>query len=114
MDCLGFPKERVPKLCSRPPPVAVTEFCACDLFQSFKRKPGQADEERSMGEDSERVSKRLRTVDSREDEQQDRAQNRAQQESDLYQHIKEGEPNHDAQTYGTKPGTQTSSCTDNK
>ncbi|XP_072559009.1 midasin isoform X3 [Paramormyrops kingsleyae] len=74
--------------------------------QSFKRKPGRADNERSMGDDSDRVNKRLRTVDSREDREQDRAQNQAQQESDLYQHIKEGEQNHDAQTYDVASADQ--------
>lgn len=71
-------------------------------FQSYKRKPGQADNERSTGDYNERINKRLRTVERSEeqtDSQTDR-QSKAQQESDLYEHIKEGESTYDTQTYG--------------
>ncbi|XP_003200751.2 midasin [Danio rerio] len=67
--------------------------------QSFKRKPGQADNERSMGDYNERVNKRLRTVDKTEQKTQDQTQPDTQQESDLYEHIKQGDERYDAQTY---------------
>ncbi|KAJ8270795.1 hypothetical protein GJAV_G00119370 [Gymnothorax javanicus] len=67
--------------------------------QSFKRKPGQADNERSTGDRNEHVSKRLRTVESREDQRQERDTANARQESDLYEHIRKGEQAYDAQTY---------------
>lgn len=70
------------------------------FYQSFKRKPGQADNERSMGDYNERVNKRLRTVDNKEEKMQDQSQPNTQQESDLYEHIKHGEERYDAQTYG--------------
>uniref|UniRef100_A0A3P8RPW4 Midasin n=1 Tax=Amphiprion percula TaxID=161767 RepID=A0A3P8RPW4_AMPPE len=67
--------------------------------QSFKRKPGQADNERSTGDYNERVNKRLRTVESSKDRTEDNRQSDAQQESDLYEHIKQGETSYDTQTY---------------
>lgn len=70
------------------------------LLQSFKRKPGQADNERSTGDYNERVNKRLRTVESRKDHSEDGSQSDAQQESDLYEHIRQGETAYDTQTYG--------------
>lgn len=75
-------------------------FKYTQLFQSFKRKPGQADNERSTGDYNERVNKRLRTVESSQDRTQDSQQSDAQQESDLYEHIKQGETAYDTQTYG--------------
>lgn len=70
------------------------------LFQSFKRKPGQADNERSTGDYNERINKRLRTVESSKDQSEDVRQSDAKQESDLYEHIKQGETSYDTQTYG--------------
>ncbi len=70
------------------------------FYQSFKRKPGQADNERSMGDYNERVNKRLRTVDNKEEKTQDQSQPNTQQESDLYEHVKHGDERYDAQTYG--------------
>lgn len=70
------------------------------LFQSFKRKPGQADNERSTGDYNERINKRLRTVESSKDRTEDSRQSDGQQESDLYEHIKQGETSYDTQTYG--------------
>ncbi|TRZ01341.1 hypothetical protein DNTS_001208 [Danionella cerebrum] len=67
--------------------------------QSFKRKPGQADNERSMGDYNECVNKRLRTVDNTEEKAQDHTRADAKQESDLYEHVKQGEERYDAQTY---------------
>ncbi|KAL4649045.1 midasin isoform X1 [Arapaima gigas] len=72
--------------------------------QSFKRKPGQADNERSTGDDSDRVNKRLRMVESDGERQQDHS--RAQQESDLYEHMMEGEQDHDAQAYDVASADQ--------
>lgn len=75
-------------------------LCFTILFQSFKRKPGQADNERSTGDYNERINKRLRTVESRKDCTEDSRQSDGQQESDLYEHIKQGETAYDTQTYG--------------
>ncbi|XP_034555077.1 midasin [Notolabrus celidotus] len=74
--------------------------------QSFKRKPGQADNERSTGDYNERVNKRLRTVESSKDRSEDRGQSDAQQESDLYEHIKQGESTYDTQTYDVASADQ--------
>uniref|UniRef100_A0A8C9XGE6 Midasin AAA ATPase 1 n=1 Tax=Sander lucioperca TaxID=283035 RepID=A0A8C9XGE6_SANLU len=74
--------------------------------QSFKRKPGQADNERSTGDYNERVNKRLRTVESRKDHSEDGSQSDAQQESDLYEHIRQGETAYDTQTYDVASADQ--------
>ncbi|CAL8311820.1 unnamed protein product [Lota lota] len=75
--------------------------------QSFKRKPGQADNERSTGDDNERVNKRLRTVESSEDRAEDgRRKQEAKQESDLYEHVKQGEADYDTQTYDVASAEQ--------
>ncbi|XP_051581140.1 midasin isoform X2 [Myxocyprinus asiaticus] len=74
--------------------------------QSFKRKPGQADNERSMGDYNERVNKRLRTVEDREERTQDQTQPNTQQESDLYEHVKQEEDRYDAQTYDAASAEQ--------
>ncbi|KAM4633655.1 midasin [Polymixia lowei] len=74
--------------------------------QSFKRKPGQADNERSTGDYNERINKRLRTVESSKDRTQDNRQSQAQQESDLYEHIKQGETAYDTQTYDVASADQ--------
>ncbi|XP_014636596.1 PREDICTED: midasin [Ceratotherium simum simum] len=68
--------------------------------QSFKRKPGQADNERSMGDHSEHVHKRLRTVDIDSHTEQGPAQPQAQAEdAEAFEHIKQGSDPYDAQTY---------------
>ncbi|XP_077408316.1 midasin isoform X2 [Vanacampus margaritifer] len=67
--------------------------------QSFKRKPGQADNERSTGNYNELINKRLRTLESSHEQTQDSKQRETQQESDLYEHIKEGDMAYDRQTY---------------
>nr|XP_057921265.1 midasin [Doryrhamphus excisus] len=67
--------------------------------QSFKRKPGQADNERSMGDYNERINKRLRTIESAKNQTQDRRQPDSRQESDLYEHVKDGDEAYDTQTY---------------
>uniref|UniRef100_A0A3Q1FB83 Midasin AAA ATPase 1 n=1 Tax=Acanthochromis polyacanthus TaxID=80966 RepID=A0A3Q1FB83_9TELE len=74
--------------------------------QSFKRKPGQADNERSTGDYNERVNKRLRTVESSKDRTEDNGQSDAQQESELYEHIKQGEASYDTQTYDVASADQ--------
>ncbi|MBZ3875424.1 Midasin, partial [Sciurus carolinensis] len=74
--------------------------------QSFKRKPGQADNERSMGDHNEHVHKRLRTVDKDNQAEQELAQPQPQpqpqaqaEDADAYEHIKQGHDTYDAQTY---------------
>ncbi|KAM9782721.1 LOW QUALITY PROTEIN: midasin [Neosynchiropus ocellatus] len=74
--------------------------------QSFKRKPGRADNERSTGNYNERINKRLRTVESSSDRDQEPRQSEARQESDLYEHIKQGEDTYDAQTYDVASAQQ--------
>ncbi|XP_054474709.1 midasin [Anoplopoma fimbria] len=74
--------------------------------QSFKRKPGQADNERSTGDYNERVNKRLRTVENSTDCADDSRQSDAQKESDLYEHIKQGETAYDTQTYDVASADQ--------
>ncbi|TSL47560.1 Midasin [Bagarius yarrelli] len=74
--------------------------------ESFKRKPGQADNQRSMGDSSERVHKRLRTVERAERREQEQTPNDTQQESDMYEHIKQGEEKYDMQTYDTASAEQ--------
>ncbi|XP_077018521.1 midasin isoform X2 [Tamandua tetradactyla] len=66
--------------------------------QSFKRKPGQADNERSMGDHNEHVHKRLRTVDFDSHAEQGPAQPQVE-EADMFEHIKQGSDTYDAQTY---------------
>ncbi|KAL1775570.1 midasin isoform X1 [Sigmodon hispidus] len=75
--------------------------------QGFKRKPGQADNERSMGDHSERVHKRLRTVDTDRNPEQGPAIPQAQMEvSDTFEHIKQGSDAYDAQTYDVASSEQ--------
>lgn len=70
-------------------------------FQSFKRKPGQADNERSMGDHSEHVHKRLRTIESSSEAKQNTTQPEQNvEEADAFEHIKQGTESYDAQTYG--------------
>ncbi|XP_066468783.1 midasin [Tiliqua scincoides] len=68
--------------------------------QSFKRKPGEADNERSTGDHSQHVQKRLRTVEASSEAEQ--TPNQSEQnvgEADLFEHIKQGSESYDAQTY---------------
>ncbi|XP_069866566.1 midasin isoform X1 [Dipodomys merriami] len=68
--------------------------------QSFKRKPGQADNERSMGDHNEHVHKRLRTMDTENQHEQKSAEPEAQvEDADAFEHIKQGSNTFDAQTY---------------
>ncbi|NXX88474.1 MDN1 protein, partial [Centropus bengalensis] len=68
--------------------------------QSFKRKPGQADNERSMGDHNEHIHKRLRTIESSSEAQQDTTQSKQDvEEADAFEHIKQGSECYDAQTY---------------
>uniref|UniRef100_A0A1A7W7P3 Midasin homolog n=1 Tax=Iconisemion striatum TaxID=60296 RepID=A0A1A7W7P3_9TELE len=73
--------------------------------QSFKRKPGQADNERLTGDHSEHVNKRLRMVDSSKEPTEDK-QGEGQQDSDLYEYIKEGVSSYDTQTYDVATAEQ--------
>uniref|UniRef100_A0A8C8S1Z5 Midasin n=1 Tax=Pelusios castaneus TaxID=367368 RepID=A0A8C8S1Z5_9SAUR len=69
--------------------------------QSFKRKPGQADNERSMGDHSEHVHKRLKTIDSSSEVKQNTTQPEQNvEEADAFEHIKQGIDTYDTQTYG--------------
>ncbi|XP_060039925.1 midasin-like, partial [Erinaceus europaeus] len=70
--------------------------------QSFKRKPGQADNERSMGDQNERVHKRLKTVDTDSPTEQEPVQPQTQaqvEDAEAFEHIKQGSDAYDAQTY---------------
>ncbi|KAM4713456.1 midasin isoform 2-T2 [Anableps anableps] len=73
--------------------------------QSFKRKPGQANNERSTGDYNERVNKRLRTVESSQEHEENR-QTEGQHESELYEHIRHGETAYDTQTYDVASAEQ--------
>ncbi|XP_036035518.1 midasin [Onychomys torridus] len=75
--------------------------------QSFKRKPGQADNERSMGDHNEHVHKRLRTVDADQNPEQGPAQPQARvEDSDMFEHIQQGSDAYDAQTYDVASNEQ--------
>ncbi|XP_019064368.1 midasin isoform X2 [Fukomys damarensis] len=68
--------------------------------QSFKRKPGQADNERSIGDYNEHVHKRLRTVDNDSQAGQGPSEPHTQvEDADAFEHIKQGSDTYDAQTY---------------
>ncbi|XP_009998839.1 PREDICTED: midasin [Chaetura pelagica] len=68
--------------------------------QSFKRKPGQADNERSMGDHNEHVHKRLRTIESSSEAKQNTAEPKQNvDEADAFEHIKQDSERYDAQTY---------------
>ncbi|XP_068087248.1 midasin [Hyperolius riggenbachi] len=70
--------------------------------QSFKRKPGQADDDRSLGDHKEPVHKRLRTMDSSTEQGDCDKQTQQQgEEADAYEHIKQGAETYDTQTYDT-------------
>uniref|UniRef100_A0A452FG21 Midasin n=1 Tax=Capra hircus TaxID=9925 RepID=A0A452FG21_CAPHI len=81
--------------------------------QSFKRKPGQADNERSMGDHNERVLKRLRTMDTESNAEQGPAQPQAQvEDAEAFEHIKQGSEPYDAQTYDVASTEQQKSAKD--
>ncbi|NXD83342.1 MDN1 protein, partial [Halcyon senegalensis] len=68
--------------------------------QSFKRKPGQADNERSMGDHNEHIHKRLRTIESSSDAKENAAQPKQNvEDADAFEHIKQSSECYDAQTY---------------
>ncbi|NXJ78761.1 MDN1 protein, partial [Trogon melanurus] len=68
--------------------------------QSFKRKPGQADNERSMGDHNEHVHKRLRTIETSSEAKQNATEPKQNvEEADAFEHIKQGSESYDAQTY---------------
>uniref|UniRef100_A0A803SWY9 Midasin n=1 Tax=Anolis carolinensis TaxID=28377 RepID=A0A803SWY9_ANOCA len=68
--------------------------------QSFKRKPGKADNERSTGDHSQHVHKRLRTIkSSSKTEQTSKQPEQNMGEADAFEHIKQGSESYDAQTY---------------
>ncbi|XP_057678283.1 midasin isoform X2 [Corythoichthys intestinalis] len=74
--------------------------------QSFKRKPGQSDNERSTGDYNELINKRLRTLEKSHDHTQDGKQRETPQKSDLYEHISEGDMAYDSQTYDVASADQ--------
>ncbi|XP_070306217.1 midasin isoform X2 [Odocoileus virginianus] len=81
--------------------------------QSFKRKPGQADNERSMGDHSERVHKRLRTLDTESHAEQGPAQLQARAEdAEAFEHIRQASEPYDAQTYDVASTEQQQSAKD--
>uniref|UniRef100_A0A8C6R246 Midasin n=1 Tax=Nannospalax galili TaxID=1026970 RepID=A0A8C6R246_NANGA len=81
--------------------------------QSFKRKPGQADNERCMGDHSERVHKRLKTVDTDSQAEQGPARPQAQvEDADTFEHIKQGSDSYDTQTYDVASNEQQQSAKD--
>ncbi|XP_061845412.1 midasin [Colius striatus] len=68
--------------------------------QSFKRKPGQADNERSMGDHNEHIHKRLRTIESSSEAKQNTTEpNQNVEEADAFEHVKQGSDCYDTQTY---------------
>ncbi|XP_048350337.1 midasin isoform X2 [Sphaerodactylus townsendi] len=67
--------------------------------QSFKRKPGQADNERSMGDHSQHVHKRLRMVESSSEVRNPDQPEQNVEEADAFEHMKQGSESYDAQTY---------------
>uniref|UniRef100_A0A3B4AV04 Midasin n=1 Tax=Periophthalmus magnuspinnatus TaxID=409849 RepID=A0A3B4AV04_9GOBI len=76
--------------------------------QSYKRKPGQADNERTIGDYNQCINKRLRTMDrfSEQNDTQVEGKKQVQQESDLYEHIRQGESTYDEQTYDVASAEQ--------
>lgn len=81
--------------------------------QSFKRKPGQANNERSMGDHNEHVHKRLRTVDTDSPAEQGPPRPQAQlEDADAFEHIKQGSDPYDAQTYDVASMEQQQSAKD--
>ncbi|XP_036895348.1 midasin isoform X2 [Sturnira hondurensis] len=81
--------------------------------QSFKRKPGHADNERSLGDHSEHVQKRLRTVDTDSCADQEPTQPQAQvEDAAVFEHIKQGSDPYDAQTYDVASMEQQQSAKD--
>ncbi|XP_056422084.1 midasin [Hyla sarda] len=70
--------------------------------QSIKRKPGQSNDDRTLGDYTEQVQKRLKTMESSSEmEESDKQTKHQAQEADAYEHIKEGAESYDAQTYDT-------------
>ncbi|XP_051017145.1 midasin [Acomys russatus] len=81
--------------------------------QSFKRKPGQADNERSIGDHNDHVHKRLRTVDTDRKTEEGPAQPQAQvEDADTFEHIKQGSDAYDAQTYDVASNEQQQTAKD--
>ncbi|XP_059556931.1 midasin isoform X4 [Myotis daubentonii] len=87
--------------------------------QSFKRKPGQANNERSLGDHNEHVHKRLRTVDmdSHTEQEPTPAQPQPQpqpqaEDAAAFEHIKQGSDSYDAQTYDVASMEQQQSAKD--
>ncbi|XP_071998055.1 midasin isoform X2 [Engystomops pustulosus] len=70
--------------------------------QSIKRKPGQSDDDRTLGDYTEQVHKRLKTIESSSEmDDQDKQTKQQAQEAEAYEHIDQGSKFYDAQTYDT-------------
>ncbi|XP_075718267.1 midasin isoform X3 [Rhinoderma darwinii] len=70
--------------------------------QSIKRKPGQSDDDRTLGDYTDQVHKRLKTIESSSEmEDGDKQTKHQAHEADAYEHIKPGAESYDAQTYDT-------------
>ncbi|XP_061423759.1 LOW QUALITY PROTEIN: midasin [Lethenteron reissneri] len=91
----GHESDRVAPLASRRD--------ARDNTQSYKRKPGEMNERRTLGdrEQDSRANKRLKTVDAEErTERQGEAEQKARdQDAELYQHMPEPSGQHDRVTF---------------
>uniref|UniRef100_UPI00398F5005 midasin isoform X2 n=1 Tax=Pristiophorus japonicus TaxID=55135 RepID=UPI00398F5005 len=78
-----------------------------DKTQSYKRKPGRADNERTTGDRNECVNKRLKMMEANSTAQQDMSQSEQQvKEADVYEHIKEESDSYNAQTYDVATAEQ--------
>ncbi|XP_066464567.1 midasin isoform X2 [Eleutherodactylus coqui] len=70
--------------------------------QSIKRKPGQSDDNRTLGDYTEQIHKRLKIMESSSEMEDGKQQSKHQaEEADAYEHIKQGAESYDAQTYDT-------------
>ncbi|XP_048240547.1 midasin-like [Haliotis rufescens] len=74
----------------------VTDGTAPQHKKQYKRRPGQSDQDHSLGSREEKY-KKLKTVDRTSEDSQEK-ENKPQKESDLYEHIKESSSQYDAQT----------------
>ncbi|XP_064629159.1 midasin-like [Lineus longissimus] len=62
----------------------------------IRRQPGKTEADRSLGSAEEKIKQRLQTVDTQDS--QDTKKESADDTSDLYEHIKQTDQHHDAQT----------------
>ncbi|XP_067673927.1 midasin-like [Haliotis asinina] len=74
----------------------VTDGTTPQHKKQHKRRPGQSNQDRSLGS-REEMYKKLKTVDRTMEDSQEQ-ESKPQKESDLYEHIKEATSHHEAQT----------------